>query len=132
MTGVQTCALPICFPVTISLVIQTDADALNIAKIYVASRAETSIRIDAMTIDLLNPSVPTNTILGMDYFTQCQITNVQPDGSTITKTLQAQGFAWDITPNRMLCTVTTLEPIVEGFVIGSNVSGIIGTSIMAY
>jgi len=28
--------------------------------------------------------------------------------------------------------VTTLEPIVEGFIIGSAVSGIIGTNIMAY
>jgi hypothetical protein len=32
----------------------------------------------------------------------------------------------------MKVTVTTLEPIVEGFIIGSDVSGIIGTSIMAY
>jgi hypothetical protein len=114
-----------------NLVAQTDTDTLNIAKIYVASRAETSIRIDNMTLDLLDPDVPTATILGLDYFSNLKITNVQPDGSTIVKTLQAQGLAWEITPNTMRCTVTTLENLVEGFVIGTE-SGIIGTNIMAY
>lgn len=115
-----------------NLIAQTDADTLNIAKIYVATRKETTIRIDAMTVDLLDPNVPTATMLDLDYFSNLKITNVQPDGSTIVKTLQAQGLAWDITPNSMKVTVTTLEPIVEGFIIGSDVSGIIGTSIMAY
>jgi hypothetical protein len=115
-----------------NLIAQTDADTLNIAKIYVATRAETTIRIDAMTVDLLDPSVPTATMLNLDYFSNLKITNIQPDGSTIVKTLQAQGLDWNITPNSMKVTVTTLEPIVEGFIIGSAVSGIIGQSIMAY
>ena len=115
-----------------NLVVQTDADALNIAKIYVATRAETSIRIDSMGIDLLDPNVPTDTILGIDYFTQLKITSTQPDGSLIVKTLQAQGVNWDISPNKLTAVFTTLEPIIEGFVIGSAVSGIIGQSIMAY
>jgi hypothetical protein len=115
-----------------NLVLQTDADALNVAKIYVATRKETTIRIDAMTVDLLDPDVPTATMLGLDYFSNLKITNVQPDGSTIVKTLQAQGLSWNITPNAMSVTVTTLEPIVEGFIIGSDISGIIGTNIMAY
>jgi len=111
---------------------ETDAQVFNIAKIYVATRAETTIRIDAMTVDLLDPAVPTNTMIGLDYFDNVKITNIQPDGSTIVKTLQVQGLAWDITPNSMKCTVTTLEPIVEGFIIGSATSGIIGTSILGY
>jgi hypothetical protein len=115
-----------------NLVLQTDADALNVAKIYVATRADTTIRIDAMTVDLLDPSVPTATMLGLDYFSNLRIQNIQPDGSTIVKTLQAQGLDWNITPNSMKVTVTTLEPIVEGFIIGSSISGIIGTNIMAY
>jgi hypothetical protein len=115
-----------------NLVAQTDADTLNIAKIYVATRQETTIRIDAMTVDLLDPAVPTATMLDLDYFSNLKITNIQPDGSTIVKTLQAQGLSWNITPNSMQVTVTTLEPIVEGFIIGSAVSGIIGTNIMAY
>jgi len=115
-----------------NLVAQTNADALNIAQIYVATRAETTIRIDAMTVDLLDPAVPTATMLGLDYFSNVRITNVQPDGSTIVKVLQCQGLDWNITPNSMKATVTTLEPIVEGFIIGSSLSGIIGTNILAY
>jgi hypothetical protein len=115
-----------------NLVAQTDADTLNIARIYVATRQETTIRIDAMLIDLQDTSVPTATILGLDYFTPLKITNIQPDGSTIVKTLQAQGFAWDITPNQMQVGITTLEPICDGFTLDSAVQGIIGTSVLAY
>jgi hypothetical protein len=115
-----------------NLIAQTDAQVQDIADIYVATRAETTIRIDAMTVDLLDPNVPTDTMIGLEYFDNLEITNIQPDGSTIVKTLQAQGLAWDITPNSMKVTVTTLEPIVEGFIIGSSTYGIIGQSIMGY
>lgn len=114
------------------LVAQTDAIVENIAKEYVATRKETTIRIDAMTVDLLDPAVPTDTMIGLDYFDNLKITNVQPDGSTIVKTLQCQGIAWDITPNKMTATITTLEPIADGFIIGSSTYGIIGVSTMGY
>ena len=115
-----------------NLVIDTDANALNIAATYVATRAETTIRIDAMTVDLLDPDVPTETMIGIDYFDVLQISNIQPEGSVITKTLQCQGLDWDITPNSMKVKITTLEPIVDGFVIGSTERGIIGVSAMTY
>ena len=115
-----------------NLVIDTDAAAANIAATYVATRQATSIRIDAMTVNLLDPAVPTDTMINLDYFSNLRITNVQPDGSTIVKQLQCQGLAWDITPNSMKVTVTTLEPITDGFVIGSPVNGIIGVSAMTY
>jgi hypothetical protein len=114
------------------LVIDTDANALNIARTYVATRAQTTIRIDAMTVDLLDPAVPTNTMIGLEFFDVCKITNVQENGSTIVKTLQVQGLNWNITPNSMQVTVTTLEPITDGFVIGSTERGIIGISAMTY
>jgi hypothetical protein len=114
------------------LVIDTDANALNIAATYVATRAETTIRIDAMTVDLLDSAVPTDTMIGLDYFSNVRIQNVQPDGSLITKTLQVQGLKWEISPNAMQVTVTTLEPIVDGFIISSPERGIIGVSAMTY
>jgi hypothetical protein len=114
------------------LVIDTDANALNIAATFVATHAETTIRIDAMTVDLLDPAVPTDTMIGLDYFTNVKISNIQPDGSTIVKTLQVQGLKWEISPNVMQCTVTTLEPIVDNFIIGSSERGIIGISAMTY
>ena len=115
-----------------NLVIDTDANALNIAATYCATRAETVIRIDQMTVDLLDTAVPTDTMIGLDYFANVRISNIQPDGSTIVKTLQVQGLQWEISPNAMQVTVTTLEPLVDGFIIGSAERGIIGVSAMTY
>jgi hypothetical protein len=114
------------------LVIQTDADAANIAAIYVATRSTTTIRIDSMTVDLYDPLVPNATMLGLDYFDNVIISNIQPDGSTITKNLQIQGINWDITPNSFVGNFTTLEPIVDGFIIGNSTYGVIGEDILSY
>ena len=115
-----------------NLVVQTDTEANNIARIYVSTRSTTSIRIDSMLVDLLDPDVPTNTMLAMDYFTNVDISNIQPDGSTITKNLQVQGINWDITPNRWLATLTTLEPITDGFIIGNTTYGVLDDDILGY
>lgn len=114
------------------LVIDTDANALNIAATFVQTRAETTIRIDAMTVDLMDSAVPTETMIGIDYFDVLDITNIQPDGSTIHKILQCQGLAWEITPTSMKVTITTLESICDNFIIGSTERGIIGVSVMTY
>ena len=114
------------------LVAETDSLVNNIALEYVATRQDTSIRIDEMVVDLLNPAVPTNTMIGLDYFDNLLITNIQPDGSTIVKNLQYQGIQWDITPNKMMATITTLEPIADGFIVGSSYYGIIGTNTLSY
>lgn len=134
-TNVDVASIATYFPHSITysdLVVQTDAEAMNIAKIYVATRSTTTIRIDQMTIDLLDTDVPTGTILGIDYFQNVDISNIQPDGSTITKNLQVQGVAWDITPNRWLGTFTTLEPITDGFIIGNITYGVLGDDILSY
>jgi hypothetical protein len=114
------------------LVIDTDSAAANIAAIYVGTRSDTSIRIDRMTIDLYDPLVPNNTILGLDYFDNVVISNIQPDGSTIVKNLQIQGINWEISPNSWIGTFTTLEPIVDGFIIGNSTYGVIGEDILSY
>jgi hypothetical protein len=115
-----------------NLIAETDTIVAGIAGNYVNSRKETTIRIDEMVVDLLDPSVPTDTMIGLDYFDNLKITNVTQEGSEIQKTLQAQGFAWDITPNKMTVTITTLEPILDAFIIGSSTYGIIGVSTMSY
>jgi hypothetical protein len=115
-----------------NLIAETDTIVAGIAGNYVNTRKETTIRIDEMTVDLLDPAVPTDTMIGLDYFDNLKITNVTQEGSTIVKTLQAQGFAWDITPNKMTVSVTTLEPILDAFIIGSSTYGIIGVSTMSY
>ena len=117
-----------------NLVVQTDAEASNIAKAYVATRAETTLRIDAITLDLTTPNYNAGILaaLDFDYFTNVRVKNVGQDGSTIDKTLQVVGIAHDITPNSWKTTFTLSEPLVDAFIIGSATQGIIGTSVMTY
>jgi hypothetical protein len=123
------------FPHSVSfsdLIVQTDAEAANIAAIYVATRSTTTIRIDRMTVDLYDPLVPNDTMLDLDYFDNVLISNIQPDSSVITKNLQIQGVSWDITPNSWIGTFTTLEPITDGFIIGNSTYGVLGEDILTY
>ena len=114
------------------LVVQTDSEAANIAAIYVGTRSSTTIRIDQMSIDLYDPVVPNATILDLDYFDNVNISNIQPDGSTIVKNLQIQGVNWEITPNSWMGNFITLEPITDGFIIGNSTYGVIGEDILSY
>lgn len=114
------------------LVVQTDTDAANIAAMYVATRSTTTIRIDNMSVDLYDPLVPNGTMLDLDYFDNVIISNIQPDGSTITKNLQIQGVNWEITPNSWVGNFITLEPITDGFIIGNSTYGVLGEDILTY
>lgn len=117
-----------------NLVVQTDAEALNIAKTYVATRKETQLRIDALTLDLTTPDYAAGIVaaLDLDYFSNVRIKNVGQDGTVIDKTLQVVGVAHDVTPNTWKTTFTTSEPLVDAFIIGSSTHGIIGQSVMTY
>ena len=116
------------------LIVETDAEALNIARTYVATRQETTIRIDAITLDLNTPSYTAgiSAALNLDFFDTVAIKNVAQDGTTIEKTIQCMGIQHEITPNSWNTTFVTSELIVDGFIIGSSLYGIIGTSVMTY
>ena len=111
-----------------NLVATTDTDAMNIAKNYVATRAFTTIRIDAMTLDLSTPNYADGitAALALDYFNTLNIKNVGQDGTVIQKTLQCVGMAYEITPNTFTATFTTSEPIVGSFILNSSIYGVIG------
>lgn len=117
-----------------NLLMQTEAEALNLAKSFVASRKDTAIRIDAITLDLTTPSYNAGIIaaLTLNYFSPVSITNVQPGGSEITQLLQVQGVAHEITPNTWRTTFTTFEPILDGFILDNTTYGIIDTSVLSY
>ena len=119
------------------LLMQDDTTALNYARAYVASRAETSTRCDSITLDLYTNNYDAGIIagLGLDFFDPVSITTTQPAAvgtSTLSKTLQVFGVAHSITPNSWKTQFTTLEPIIDGFIIGSALYGILGTSVLSY
>ena len=117
-----------------NLVMATDEDALNYARAYVASRATTSIRCDAIELDLYTNDYADGIVaaLSLDYFDPVTITTNQPGASTLTKTLQVFGVKHSITPNSFKVVFTTLEPIIDGFIIGSSTSGVLDTNVLSY
>ena len=117
-----------------NLLMQTDDVALDYAQAYIASRAETSIRCDAIQLDLYTDNYNTGIIaaLELDYFDPVTITTNQPGGSTLTKTLQVFGVAMSITPNSWKTTLTTLEPIIDGFILDSAIYGLLDSGVLSY
>jgi hypothetical protein len=120
-----------------NLLMETDTAALDYGRAYVASRAETTTRCDAITLDIYtnNYDLGIKAALGLDFFDPVSITTTQPavsGTSTLSKTLQVFGVAHNITPGSWKTTFTTLEPIIDGFILDSTLYGILDTSVLAY
>ena len=120
------------------LLMQTTTNALDNARAYVASRAETTVRCDAITLDLYTSDYAAGTVaaLDLDYFDPISVTTTQPGTaggtSTLTKNLQVFGVQHQISVNNWKTTLTTLEPIIDGFIIGSSLYGVLGTNTLSY
>ena len=116
------------------LLMQSDSVALDYAQAYVASRAETSIRCDAITLDLYTQNYNTGIIAALDleFFDPIKVITTQPGGSTIEKTLQIFGTRNSITPNSWKTTFTTLEPIIDSLVLNNPIYGTLGYNVLSY
>jgi len=117
-----------------NLLMQTDAVALDYARAYVASRAETSIRCDAIELDLYTLDYNTGIIaaLDLDFFDPITVITTQPGGSTLDKTLQIFGVSMNITPNSWKTVFQTLESVIDGFIIGNVDYGVLGQNVLSY
>jgi hypothetical protein len=117
-----------------NLLMQTDAVALDYAQAYVASRAETSIRCDAVELDLYTPDYNTGIIaaLNLDFFDPITVITTQPGGSTLNKTLQIFGVGFNITPNSWRTVFTTLEPVIDGLILNNNIYGTLDYNVLSY
>lgn len=116
------------------LLMQTDAEALDYAKAFIASRKETSIRVDELTLDLQQDNYTAGTIagLGLDFFSPITITTSQPNSTYLTKTVQVFNITHQIRPDSWKVKFGTAEPIIDGFIVGSALYGILGTSVLSY
>jgi hypothetical protein len=117
-----------------NLLMQTDAVALDYAQAYVASRAETTIRVDAIVLDLYTPNYNTGIIaaLDLDFFDPIKVITTQPGGSTLEKTLQIFGVRMNITPNSWKTTFTTLEPVIDAFILNDTIYGTLDYNVLSY
>lgn len=119
------------------LMMETDAVAKDYIGAFIASNQETTSRVDALTLDLYatDYDLGIKAALSLDYLDPVTITTTQPAAvgtSTLSKTEQVFGVAHQITPNTWKTTLTTLEPIIDGFIFNSNLYGVLNTSVMTY
>jgi hypothetical protein len=116
-----------------NLLMQTDDVALDYARAYTASRQETSVRCDALMLDLYTPDYNAGIIaaLDLDFFDPITVKTTQPGGSYLEKTLQIFGVSNRITPQSFLVNFVTLEAIIDGFIIGTEY-GEIGIDSLSY
>lgn len=116
------------------LVAYDDTQVSNMVKTYVATRKDTTIRIDSLTLDLTTPNYSAGIVaaLGLDYFAPVSITNYQQDNTSIVKTLEIVGVSHEITPKNWYTTFTTSEPIIDSFILNSPIYGVLDTSILTY
>jgi len=117
-----------------NLLMQTDAVALDYAKAYVASRAETQVRCDGIELDLYTPNYNSGIIaaLELDFFDPIRVVTTQPGGSTLDRTLQIFGVANTITPNSFRVFFTTLEPVIDALILNNNIYGTLDYNVLSY
>jgi hypothetical protein len=117
-----------------NLVMDTDQAALDYARAYVASRAETETRCDMIELDLYMDDYTDGILaaLSLDFFDPVEITTNQPGNSLLVQTLQVFGVQHKVTPNSWKTSFTTLEPIIDGFILDSTLYGVLDTSVLAY
>lgn len=119
-----------------SLLMETSTVADDWARAMVASRKDTTIRCDSITLNLNTPSYDAGVTaaLTLDYFDPITVTQTQPGSSSITKTLQVFGVAHSINylNGSWFTRLTTAEPIIESFIIGNSQYGVLGQNVLSY
>lgn len=119
-----------------NLLMQTTTEADNWARAMVASRKDTTIRCDSITLNLNTPSYTAGTTaaLSLDYFDPITVTQTQPGASSITKTLQIFGVSHSINylNQSWLTRFTTAEPIIDAFILNNSQYGILGQNVLSY
>jgi len=116
------------------LLMETDAVALQYAQAFVASRKDTVVRVDSLTLDLQQDNYDAGTIagLGLDFFDPITVTTSQPSNTTLSKTQQIFGVSMQIRPDSWKVNFTTAEPIIDAFILNSTQYGILGVSSFSY
>lgn len=118
------------------LLMQTSAVAEDWARSMVASRKDTTIRCDSITLNLNMPdyAAGVTAALTLDYFAPITVTQTQPGSSSITKTLQIFGVSHSISylNQSWLTRFTTAEPIIDAFILNSTEYGLLGTNVLSY
>ena len=108
------------------ILVQTDTEARNQAKMILDARKDTAVRFDSMTLNLMEDnSALVIAGLNMEIFNLANITKSMSGNTTITREVFVQGLQHDITRTSFTTKVLTEEPIIQAFILDSAIQGVL-------
>ena len=70
--------------------------------------------------------------LDLDFFDPIKVITTQPGGSLLEKTLQIFGVKMNISPNSWKVQYTTLEPVIDSFILNDTIYGTLDYNVLSY
>jgi hypothetical protein len=112
------------------ILVQTDTESLDQATMILESRKDSLVRIDSMTLNLVEENEQARNIAGLnlEIFDLVNITKTMPGSTSITRELFVQGLQHDITKTTFTTKVLTSEPIIQAFILDSTTQGVLDTA----
>jgi hypothetical protein len=113
------------------ILVETDQEANDQARTLVASRKDADLRIDSITVNNLADISELNLIINLssDIYNLIFVERTMSGGSNISKELFVQGVQHDITPKTWTTKLFTSEPLIQGFILDSELQGILGDTV---
>lgn len=113
------------------ILVQTDQEANDQARTLLASRKSADLRIDSITVNNLADISELNLIVNLssDIYNLIFVERTMSGGSNISKELFVQGVQHDITPKTWTTKLLTSEPLIQGFILDSELQGILGDTV---
>jgi hypothetical protein len=109
------------------ILVETDQESLDQATMILQSRKDATLRIDSMTLNLVDDGEVARNIAGLELeiFDLVNITKAMPGSTSITRELFVQGVQHDITRTTFTTKILTSEPIIQAFILNSSTQGIL-------
>ena len=116
------------------ILVQTDAEALDQAEGILATRKDPEIRIDSIELNLYDDANPNKPLAGVDIelLDGVTVTKTTPGSTSVVQSSLVNAIHHDITKSSWMTTLYTTEPLLAGFVLDSDVSGILGEDVLSY
>ena len=116
------------------ILVQTNAEALDQAEGILATRKDPEIRIDSIQLNLYDDANPNKPLAGVDIelLDGITVTKTTPGSTDVVQSSLVNAIHHDITKSSWMTTLYTTEPLLAGFFLNSDVSGILGSDVLSY
>ena len=116
------------------ILVQTNTEALNQAQGILATRKDPEIRIDSIQLNLYDDVNPNKPLAGIDIelLDGVTVTKSTPGSSSVVQSSLVNAIHHDITKSSWMTTLYTTEPLLAGFVLDSDISGILDSDVLSY